>query len=307
VVLLGQVAGWPAVAAAQAGDEATIAYLCRDRTRRPIRAIAAAPSAQQRFFYTPDLAHLNFVHGSGQFEAFLADLLRATAMPDTPAMAVQSELIDSLLPSFVREHRLALLSDVPARIWIGNRIRVATHWDAKAIIACCVAGHRGFTLYPPDQIGGLYPGPFEITPTGVPVSMVDPAAFGLARFPRHAKAAQHASTATLVLCDAIYIPYGWWHGVESLDSVSILVNYWWTPDRHKDISTPYDALMHAVYAVRHMLGDQRRVWRGLLDYYVFGAADEPGVRLPAAVQRILDPPSRENFAAMRDFIRQVLG
>lgn len=306
-VLRGQVADWPAVAAARAGDEAMIAYLCRDRTTRPIRAIAAAPSEQGRFFYTPDLTRLNFVRGSGQFEAFLADLLRAATMPDPPAMAVQSEMIDSLLPSFAQENRLALLPDVPARIWIGNRIRVATHWDAKANIACCVAGRRHFTLYPPDQIAGLYPGPFELTPAGVPVSMVDPAAPDLDRFPRYAEAAQHASSATLAPGDAIYIPYGWWHGVDSLDPVSILVNYWWTPDHHDGIGSPYDGLMHAIYAFRHMPADQRAVWRSLLDYYVFGAADDPGAHLPAQAQGILGPPSRENFAAMRDFIRQVLG
>jgi hypothetical protein len=306
VVLRGLVAGWPAVIAALEGDQAILAYLCREPTRRPVKAIAAAPSEGGRFFYTPDLTRLNFVTGSGRLDAFLADLLSAAAMPDPPAMAVQSELIESLMPAFAQENQLGVLADVPARIWIGNRIRVGTHWDAKANIACCVAGRRRFTLYPPDQIAALYPGPFELTPAGVPVSMVDPAAPDLGRFPRYPEAAQTASTATLEPGDALYIPYGWWHGVESLDPVSILVNYWWTPERYEGIGSPYDALMHAMFAFRHMPEDQRAVWRGLLDYYVFGTSGDPGAHLPVQAQGILGPPTRDNFAAMRDFIRQVL-
>lgn len=214
VVLRGQVADWPAVAAAKTDDEAIVRYLCREPTTRPVSAIAAAPSEKGRFFYTPDVMRLNFVRGQGRLENFLTDLLRAATMPEPPAMAVQSEEVAPLLPAFARENRLALLPEVTARIWIGNRIRVGTHYDAKENVACCVAGQRRFTTYPPSQIAGLYPGPFELTPAGVPVSMVDPTAPDLDRFPRFAEAARHAEAATLEPGDAIYIPYGWWHGVE---------------------------------------------------------------------------------------------
>ena len=66
VVLRGQVADWPVVAAAREGDAAIVAYLSREPTTRPVGAIAAAPSEQGRFFYTPDLTRLNFVRGSGR-------------------------------------------------------------------------------------------------------------------------------------------------------------------------------------------------------------------------------------------------
>ena len=305
VVLRGQVADWPVVAAARAGDAAIVAYLSREPTTRPVGAIAAAPSEQGRFFYTPDLTRLNFVRGSGRLETFLEDLLSAAAMPDPPAMAVQSEEIASLLPAFARENRLALLPEVTARIWIGNRIRVGVHYDAKENVACCVAGRRRFTLYPPDQIGGLYPGPFELTPAGIPVSMVDSHAPDLARFPRFAEAARHAEVATLEPGDAIYIPYGWWHGVESLDPVSILVNYWWTPGQPDGIGSPYEGLLHALLAFRHLPDDQRAVWREMLAYYIFG--DDPSAHLPDHAKGILGPPSPERFAQMRNAIRQALG
>lgn len=307
VVLRGLVADWPAVAAARAGDQTIVAYLCREPASRPVGAIAAAPSEGGRFFYTDDLTRLNFVRGSGRIESFLQDLLRAAVTPDPPAMAVQSEDISSLLPRFAAENCLDLLPGVAPRIWIGNRIRVATHYDAKENVACCVAGRRRFTLYPPDQIAGLYPGPFELTPAGTPVSMVDPAAPDLAHYPRYAEAARHASTATLESGDAIYIPYGWWHGVESLDPVSILVNYWWAPGQPEGIGSPYDGLLHAMLAFRHLPPNQRAVWRQMLDYYVFEASGDPAAHLPPQAKGILGPASPAQFVQMRELIRQALG
>ena len=306
-VLRGQISDWPAIAAAQQGDAQIVAYLSNEASTRPVGAIAASPSEKGRFFYTSDLTKLNFVKGTGRLETFLQDLLRAAQMPDAPSMAVQSEEIASLIPRFARENRLDLLPDIAARIWIGNRIRVAPHYDAKENVACCVAGRRRFTIFPPDQIANLYPGPFELTPAGTPVSMVDTASPDFDRFPRFAEAQKHALQATLEPGDAIYIPYGWWHGVESLEPVSILVNYWWAPDQPDGIGSPYDGLLQALLAFKHMPPDQREVWRSMLDYYVFETNGDPAAHLPDHAKGILGPPSPSLFDRMRSIIRQTLG
>jgi len=306
VVLRGQVADWPAVAAARAGDEAIIAYLTREPSARPVQAIAAPPSEGGRFFYTPDMMRLNFMRGSGRFELFLKDLMAAATHPHPPAMAVQSEDLPSLLPGFVRDNRLALLPDVPAKIWIGNRIKVGTHYDAKENVACCVAGERRFTLFAPEQIVNLYPGPFELTPAGIPVSMVDPHAPDLAQYPRFAEAAKVAQAGTLQPGDAIYIPYGWWHAVESLSPVSMLVNYWWTPGQPEGIGSPYEALLHAMLSLRHLPPEHKAVWRGIMEYYVFESAGDPSAHLPPHAKGVLGPPSPSLFAQMKEIIRDSL-
>ena len=306
-VVRGLVAHWPAVAAARAGDRAIVDYLSGIGSTRPVNAIAAAPDQQGRFFYTPDLARLNFVKGQGRLESFLQDLLHAADLAMPPAMAVQSEDIATLLPRFVAENRLELLSHVTPRIWIGNRIRVAPHYDVKENVACCVAGRRRFTVFPPEQIANLYPGPFELTPAGTPVSMVDLAAPDHAAFPRFAEAWRHAAQATLAPGDAIYIPYGWWHGVESLEPVSILVNYWWTDSVPDGVSSPYDGLLHALLAFKHLPPGQRAVWRGMLDHYVFEANGDPAAHLPDSAKGILGPPSPSLFSRMRALIRQSFG
>ena len=137
--------------------------------------------------------------------------------------------------------------------------------------------------------------------------MVDLAAPDLERFPRFAAAWQEAEQGTLEPGDAIYIPYGWWHGVESLEPVSILVNYWWTPDLPEGIGSPYDGLLHAMLAFRHLPEDERNVWRTMLDYYVFGTDGDAAAHLSDRAKGILGPPSPAMFDQMRALIRRSLG
>ena len=306
-ILRKLVSEWPSVQAAGQSDEAICNYLVQRAANHPIHAIAAPPGAGGRFFYADDLRSLNFVKARGHLGAFLADLLKAKRLDAPPSMAVQSEKISRIAPQFLTENTLALLPAISPRIWIGNRIRVAPHYDAKENVACCVAGRRRFTLFPPSRTADLYPGPFELTPAGTPVSMVDLAAPDLERFPRFAPAWQEAGQGTLEPGDAIYIPYGWWHGVESLEPVSILVNYWWAPGKPDGIGSPYDALLHAMLAFKHMPDDQRTVWREMLDYYVFERSGDPAAHLPEHAKGILGPPKPGLFAHMRELIRRSLG
>ena len=306
VVFRGLITNWPAVEAARRGDTEIIRYLTSQNSSRAVSAIAAPPGAKGRFFYTDDLMGLNFVTAKGHLSRFLSDLLKASDMDDPPAMAVQSEDIASLIPHFSRENGLSILSDISPRIWIGNRIKVAPHYDAKENIACCVAGCRSFTLFPPERTGDLYPGPFELTPAGTPVSMVDLESPDLERFPRFASAWQDARQATLAPGDAIYIPYGWWHGVQSLDPVSILVNYWWKPSQPEGVGSPYGGLLHAMLAFRHLPPDQRAFWKTILDFYVFESHGDPGKHLPDHAKGILGPPSPSLFGQLRSIIRRAL-
>lgn len=305
VIIRGLVAGWPVVKAALSSDEALVEYLSSRGSPRPVTAIAAPPRVEGRFFYSKDMRGLNFTSGQGPLEAFLSDLLTARELSDPPALAVQSEDIGELLPHVANDNRLSLLPDVRPRIWIGNRIRVAPHYDIKENVACCVAGRRRFTLFPPDQIANLYPGPFELTPAGTPVSMVDPADPDLLKYPRFVDAWQHAVQGTLEPGDAIYVPYCWWHGVDSLEPLSILVNYWWNEGEPEGIGSPYEALLHALYALRHLPPGRRAVWKAMMDYYVFEESGDPVEHLPAHVRGMMGSHSPAMFAHMREIMRGI--
>src|SRR3546814_11935837 len=87
----------------------------------------------------------------------------------------------------------------------------------------------------------------------------------------------------------------WWHGVESLEPVSILVNYWWT-DHDPALGAPYDALLHNLLAFRHLPPADRAIWRAMLDHYVFEANGDPAAHLPRRAQVLLrtaSPPREE--------------
>ena len=93
-----------------------------------------------------------------------------------PTIYVGSTLIDGYFPGFRKDNDLGFAAhgiDPPPSIWIGNRTMASCHFDAPNNIACCVVGRRRFTLFPPEQIFNLYPGPLEPTPGGQAVSLVE--------------------------------------------------------------------------------------------------------------------------------------
>lgn len=183
-ILRGLVADWPAVAAARRSDEAMVAYLEDLDSGAPVSVLSAGPEIGGRFFYSQDLRGLNFERDEMPLPRALAALLELRPVARPPAIAVQSTPTPGALPGFAEANRTDLLDEkIAPRIWIGNAITTATHFDMSHNIACAVAGRRRFTLFPPDQLKNLYLGPFDFTPAGPPVSMVDLAAPDLERYP----------------------------------------------------------------------------------------------------------------------------
>jgi hypothetical protein len=305
-VMRGLVADWPAVAAARQGDRAMVDYIGRCGTTRPVSGLIAGPEENGRFFYNRQVTGFNFRKMELPLGEFLESVLDEANREAPHALAVQSEVIPELSPTFAAENRLALLPTVPPRIWIGNRVKVAPHFDLMENVACNVAGRRRFTLFPPEQISNLYPGPIEMTPAGTPISMVDPTDPDLERYPRYAEAWASALQVTLEPGDALYLPYGWWHGVQALEPLSILVNYWWS-DAPAGVGAPYDAMLHALLAYRHLPPTEREVWRNMLMHFVFATDQDPAAHLPEYARGILGPSSPQLFARMRAMLRQTQG
>ena len=298
-VLRGLVARWPLVRAAIASFDSAEAYLRRFYRDATVTAMLGAPDIRGRFFYNQDFTGFNFAPVRARLDAVLAELRGHLRDEQPPAIYVGSTTIDTCLPGLRAENDIDLGNrDALASIWIGNRTRIAAHYDLPDNVACVAAGRRRFTLFPPEQVDNLYIGPLDLTPAGQPISLVDFHQPDLNRFPKFAEAMRHAQVAELAPGDALFIPSMWWHHIEALSSFNVLVNYWWrqSPDY---MDTPINALMHALMSVRDLPPEQRRAWQGLFNRYVFEAGEETAAHIPPHARGVLNPLDDAAVRALR--------
>jgi len=288
-VLRGLVRDWPAVAAGRGSAAHLVAYLRELDSGAPVDAIMTAPEAEGRIFYRDKLDGFNFVRNRLPVAAIAEQALRYAGHARAPAVAVQSARIADCLPAFAGANPLPLAdASSQPRIWLGNAVTTPTHLDEWFNIGCVVLGRRRFTLFPPEQIVNLYVGPLDYAPTGAPMSLVQLHAPDFDRFPRFREALAHARSAELGPGDALFIPPLWWHNVESLDSLNVLVNYWWHASGAALGSVSgYDSLLHAMLNIRHLPEPVRAAWRALFEYYVFGPQETVAAHIPESRRGVL--------------------
>jgi hypothetical protein len=294
VILKGVARGWPLVRHGLESPQEAIGYLTHFYQGRPVVGYVGAPEIKGRFHYTSDVSGLNFSAERTRLDTFLDRLVAHLDDPAPPSFYVGSTDVDLFLPGLRAENDLKLDDAVFAAsaplvsIWMGNHTIASAHWDMSNNIACCMVGRRRFTLFPPEQVDNLYPGPLEPTPGGQVVSMVDFAAPDLDRFPRFANAIKAGEVAELEPGDILLYPALWWHHVEALGPFNAMINYWWNavPDF---IDSPMNTLLHAMLSLRDRPDAEKRSWRAIFDYYIFGPAERPVAHLPEAARGALAP------------------
>ena len=143
-------------------------------------------------------------------------------------------------------------------------------------------------MFPPEQIFNLYPGPLEPTPGGQAISLVDFADPDFEKYPRFREALAAGQVADLEPGDAVFVPSMWWHHVQALTRFNTLINYWWSTTP-KFIPTPMNALYHALWTLRDRPEHEKRAWKNVFEYYVFGPAARAGEHLPEPARGLLGP------------------
>ncbi|MXO70674.1 cupin-like domain-containing protein [Alteraurantiacibacter buctensis] len=307
VVLRGVAAHWPLVQAAARSPQEVIGQVVAMDSGAPAEIMVAPPSERGRFFYGPDMRGFNFRREKAPLAHLAQHLLAIAGEAEPIGIYAGAAPADLHVPRFSATHPLPLVDGMgaTARLWLGNATQAATHFDLSDNFAVVVCGRRRFTLFPPEQVANLYVGPLDVTLAGQPVSMADPLAPDLARFPRYAEAEPHGLVAELEPGDALYIPTLWWHHVAAQDPVNLMVNYW-----HNDVQRGggFLAMVHAMLAVRDLPAPQRAAWRAWFDHFVFGDdASEVAAHLPPLARGVTGPPSTERDERIRRFVLQVLG
>jgi hypothetical protein len=305
-VLRGLLRNWPAVQAGRQARESVVDYFKQFDTGSVVNAIVGPPEINGRLFYTDDFQGFNFGSKNVPVSTALDTFLSLAEDPQPPTIALQALYVPDIMPSFLEDNTMPLLdSDIAPRVWMSNRSVIATHFDNNHNIAGVVSGSRRFTVFPPEQLNNLYLGPLLRTPGGTPISTVDLRDPDYTRFPKFRQALESAQEAVLEPGDAVYIPILWWHGVESLEPLNILVNYWWNdtnPAHHK----PILALIHSVALMSGLPADQREVWHKFFEHFAFQAEGDPAAHLPSDLPDVLGDLSATDRDQVLAFVAERL-
>lgn len=286
-VIKGYVADWDLVNAGRQGLTAFEEYLQPFYNNQPV-VISRGPAENKgRIFYNDDMS-LNVQLQKAQLQTVFQEIAKAQGQTEQACIYLAATAIDSYFPGLQAQNPIDLGAQKAfGRIWMGTRTQIAPHNDSQYNLACLIAGRRRFTLFPPEAFRNLYLGPFDNTPAGRPISMVDVCNPDFKTYPKFRQALQQAVVAELEPGDALYIPALWWHHVEGMAPFNVLINYWWRPADNLFV-TSEPAFDHAILAFRDLPPSERAYWREMFDHYIFNAAPENEAHIPEGKRGVLE-------------------
>jgi len=299
MLLKGMVADWPLVQAAKTSAAAADRYIRQFNQDATVGAFFGDPDEQGRVFYNQDLSGVNYQPTIVKLDIVLDKLQQHMDDQRPPSFYMGSTAVDALLPGFRAENDIEFGDIDPlASIWLGNRTRIAAHYDEPDNIACCAVGRRTFTLFPPSELRNLYIGPLDFTPAGQSISMVDFSEPDFEKYPRFRDALRNALVADMRPGDAIFIPSMWWHHVEALDGFNVLINYWWRQSP-AFMDTPANVLQHALLSLRDLPKEQRKAWHEIFKFYIFDFDENAVAHIPEQRKGVLSPIDERNARKIR--------
>jgi len=296
LILRGLFDTWPALAAGRRGSAALDAYLRTMDRAAPVPVMEAPASGGGRFGYAADLREFSFTKRQRPLGETLDRIARIADAGSGPFVAIQMLPLAEQMPDFVRDNPMPLVpGGAGPKLWLGGAVKTQIHHDRDHNLACVIAGHRRFVLFPPEQVANLYIGPADNPP---PLSLVDPEAPDFERFPRFREALAAARVAHLAPGDALLMPKYWWHHVTSRDPYNAMVNYWWG-EAAAGLENPRDAFLTAMLAIRTLPESERRYWRAMFDAYVFDGSGDALAHLPPRLYGTLGAPGPADRAALK--------
>lgn len=293
VVLKNYGGGWPLVNESKKSTQHAIDYLKRMDSGLAVNACYLEPKERGRIFYNEDMSGFNFATKQQTLSTVLTELQAESSKNSGKTIYVGSTSIYQVLPDLVEKTPSSpFITQAIYNLWLGNQSKVAAHFDFLQNLACCVVGRRRFTLFPPEQVKNLYCGPIDKAPGGQAISMVDLDNPDFNKFPKFEEALNASITIELEAGDAILLPSMWWHYVEGLDDLNVLLNHWWK-NSPAYMGNPSDALQHAMLSIRDLPKAQRNAWQHMFNHYVFNHDVEQFNYIPPSSQSMLASPMSE--------------
>ena len=172
VILRGLVSDWSLVQAGKLSPDSAMDMLQSHSSGQPVGVYIAPPATKARFFYNDDCTGFNYQSKHTKLSEIFAQIRESKTNPDRYYYYMNSLTLDNCFPGLrehndlVFDHELFSNNQPLSKVWVGTESIAAAHYDVPSNLACCVVGARRFTLFPPEQIHNLYPGPLEPTPGG---------------------------------------------------------------------------------------------------------------------------------------------
>ncbi|GAB2234584.1 hypothetical protein Droror1_Dr00003840 [Drosera rotundifolia] len=176
------------------------------------------------------------------YTSLLADASKQIYLAQVPILnsenqeRVQLEMLreDIQIPSFLATKALASIN-----LWMNNEhSRSSSHYDPHHNLLCVVAGCKRVVLWPPSASSKLYPMPiYGEASNHCSVALDKP---DLSCHPRAENAFECSQKVILHGGDALFIPEGWFHQVDS-DALTVAVNIWWRSKIMCNMSEHMDA------------------------------------------------------------------
>jgi len=311
IILRGVFKKKPLVLEGKKSPQAAMEHLSQYYSGLDIVSFNTLHENNGRFFYNHEMTGFNFQSRKISLSSFFKQILDAITSENPEMYYAGSTDLPTYFPKMIEEDGLSLHGDVfktykpTTSIWMGNRTTAAIHYDMSNNVAACMVGRRRFTLFPPDQIYNLYPGPLSPTPAGQTVSMVDLAYPDFDRYPNFKLALAKAQVAELEPGDMLVYPAMWWHQVDALEDFNILINYWWN-EAEPFMDTPMNSILYAILALRDRPIAEKNAWKNLFNYYVFEDASRPRAHLPEHVHGTLGRIDHQAARRLRQLLLQKL-
>lgn len=198
---------------------------------------------QQGFEMVPDsqIEGKEFVPGASNLQLYMAQV-GMFSQEDVNVPPLSALMADIETPRFLQ----STLSNI--NLWMSvNGSRSSTHYDPYHNLLCVVFGCKEVRFWPPSSAPSLYPLPIHGEASNhIQVDFVNP---DLKRYPRFESAMAGSQTVTVHAGDALFLPEGWYHQVDSED-VTIAVNFWWQSEVSSKLGSHMDA-----YFLRRVLAN----------------------------------------------------
>ncbi|XP_059625923.1 lysine-specific demethylase JMJ31 [Cornus florida] len=209
--------------------------------------------------------------GDGPQQIYLAQV---------PIMSIENEEMvqlgtlreDTQTPAFLEAKDLASIN-----LWMNNgQTRSSTHYDPHHNILCIVSGRKQVVLWPPSASSFLYPMPLYGEASNHSSVALENPDFSI--HPRAERSMEYSQKVILCAGDALFIPEGWFHQVDS-DDLTIAVNFWWRSNMMSGMSEHMDAYY------------LRRILRRLIDKEMNHMLPETTIRFGKLEKHALEQPS----------------